>query len=321
MTRFQVLLATTLVFQLAPGILVSRVLSPTWRIRMGSLMAIGLLSSLSTLLVGLALPEALAATSFEQLLSLCSQSFAEIFSRPTENLLAISAGVLLVAIYLRLSWSLLQSYLGTREARVRGEADWISPRGHPVSVLRATRMGAYSVPGPAGQIVLTTALLSGLEPEEVDAVLLHESAHIELHHHRVLRLVRAVGSALAFVPSVTWLVRGLEQAIEEDADEFTVVTSQAPLALAGALSATALAGLRGEGAMVGLGGGHDIARRVHRILEPPDPSRWVGPIGASIVVGLSAAVVASNVSAAYAVAAMGRHIVGLGTATMCSLNL
>lgn len=321
MTRFQVLLAATLVFQLAPGILVSRVLSPTWRIRMGSLMAIGLLSSLSTLLVGLALPEALAATSFEQLLSLCSQSFAEIFRRPSENILAIGAGLLLVAIYVRLSWSLVQSYVGTGQARVRGEANWISPRGHPVSVLRTTRMGAYSVPGAVGQIVLTTALLSGLEPEEVDAVVLHESAHIELHHHRVLRLVRAVGSALAFVPSVTWLVRGLEQAVEEDADEFTVVISRAPLALASALSATALAGLRREGAVVALGGGHDVARRVRRILEPPDPPRWVGPIGASIVAGLSSAVVASNVSAAYAVVAMAHHIVGLGTATMCSLNL
>ncbi len=60
----------------------------------------------------------------------------------------------------------------------------------PVVVQHAT-LAAYCLPGRGGRIVLTSAALAALSPDELAAVLAHERAHLSGRHH--LALAAAAG--------------------------------------------------------------------------------------------------------------------------------
>lgn len=74
---------------------------------------------------------------------------------------------------------------------------------------------AYTVPGPAGLIVVSRKLMSLLDPSERSAVLAHERAHASLRHDRYL-IVAALGAA---VGAERVLARPLRHSLERWADE------------------------------------------------------------------------------------------------------
>ena len=57
---------------------------------------------------------------------------------------------------------------------------------------------AYCVAGPHPTVIVTTAALQALDPDQLDAVLAHERAHLASHHHRLLAIAqnRAPGTSL-----------------------------------------------------------------------------------------------------------------------------
>lgn len=60
---------------------------------------------------------------------------------------------------------------------------------------------AYCVAGRYPTVILTTGALRALDPDQLDAVLAHERAHLAGHHHRLLALTPAmVALALGRVP-------------------------------------------------------------------------------------------------------------------------
>jgi Zn-dependent protease with chaperone function len=59
---------------------------------------------------------------------------------------------------------------------------------------------AYCVAGPHPTVILTTAVLRALDPDQVDAVLAHERAHLASHHHRLLAIARIGRQVLPFLP-------------------------------------------------------------------------------------------------------------------------
>lgn len=59
---------------------------------------------------------------------------------------------------------------------------------------------AYCLPGRRGRVVLTTAAVRDLEPDELDAVLAHERAHLTGRHHLVLAVANTLARAFPFVP-------------------------------------------------------------------------------------------------------------------------
>jgi Zn-dependent protease with chaperone function len=70
---------------------------------------------------------------------------------------------------------------------------------------------AYCVAGPHPTVILTTAVLQALDPDQVDAVLAHERAHLASHHHRLLAIARIGRQVLPFLPATTDAVQRIQR--------------------------------------------------------------------------------------------------------------
>ena len=75
---------------------------------------------------------------------------------------------------------------------------------------------AFAVPGRPGGVVIGSALLGHLDPDERSAVLAHENAHLRLHHHRYVHTVELCAAAFPFLVP---LARQVRFATERWADE------------------------------------------------------------------------------------------------------
>lgn len=84
-------------------------------------------------------------------------------------------------------------------------------------------------------VYLSTAAVSELEPDELEAVVLHERAHLVRRDPLRIALARLLASALFFVPMAEALRRRFEVAKELDADREVVASQRQTAALAGAL--------------------------------------------------------------------------------------
>ena len=89
---------------------------------------------------------------------------------------------------------------------------------HPGGILTLpdSRPYAYAVPGSRGAIVLSDGLIRTLTTEEINAVVLHEQAHIEGRHDLWILAARICAIANPFLLPVK---RQLEFALERIADE------------------------------------------------------------------------------------------------------
>ncbi|MFW2333984.1 M56 family metallopeptidase [Ilumatobacter sp.] len=117
----------------------------------------------------------------------------------------------------------------------------------PLQIMETDEIYAYTFPGPAGTIAISTGLRGALDSEEFDIVVAHEVAHAR-HRHDRYKLLALL--ATAFVPPVRSIASGLDYHIERWADEEAVETTRAErrvvartiakVALAGASPAPAL---------------------------------------------------------------------------------
>ena len=95
----------------------------------------------------------------------------------------------------------------------------------PFVVVADSQPIAFALTGPrghTGNVVISTAVLSGLPDAERRAVLAHEYAHLSLHHHVHRRIVRL---AVAMAPTVGSAWAELEWAMERWADERAAPTT------------------------------------------------------------------------------------------------
>lgn len=110
--------------------------------------------------------------------------------------------------------------LGQRTARID---DWLGEHtqvsGATLVVLPTEVVVAYAVPGPPPQVVLSRRLTRSLLPDELDAVIRHELAHLRNRHHRDLVLGATVDSTLGWVPGARASTAALCLSIERCADE------------------------------------------------------------------------------------------------------
>lgn len=86
-------------------------------------------------------------------------------------------------------------------------------------VLPAEEPLALAVDGAPPQIVVTEGLVGALAPEELDAVLRHEAAHLKHRHQRYLLVATALEHAFAFLPFTRRSTAALRAALERWADE------------------------------------------------------------------------------------------------------
>jgi bla regulator protein blaR1 len=126
---------------------------------------------------------------------------------------------------------------------------------------------AYCVAGPHPTVILTTAALQALNPEQLDAVLAHERAHLASHHHRLLASARIGRQILPFLPLMRDADTQITRLVEMHADDAaTAGRKTAPLATALAVLAAAAGPAPGLAAAT-----TDAVQRIHRLLRPAEP--------------------------------------------------
>jgi Zn-dependent protease with chaperone function len=128
---------------------------------------------------------------------------------------------------------------------------------------------AYCVAGRHPTVVLTTGALQALDPDQLDAVLAHERAHLAGHHHRLLAMARIGRQVLPFMPLMRDADAQVARLVELRADD-AATRAHDPGRLAAALvvlaTATATSPAPALGAAV-----TDTVQRIHRLLDPAEP--------------------------------------------------
>lgn len=163
----------------------------------------------------------------------------------------------------------------------RHRAAFVSTDDRRVAVLDTAEPVAYAAPGKPGCVVVSTGLLSVLEPRERQVVFAHERAHLQLAHHRLLL---AGALAVAVVPILAPLVHRLRLATERQADEQAVAAMGGDRQLvAVAITKAAITKSSFNGLVPAINGASVVAR-VEALVGAP-PSRWSYRAG----VGLAAA--------------------------------
>jgi Zn-dependent protease with chaperone function len=126
---------------------------------------------------------------------------------------------------------------------------------------------AYCVAGRQPTVVLTTGTLQALGPDQLEAVLAHERAHLAGHHHRLLAMARIGRQVLPFMP----LMRGADvqvaRLVELHADD-AATRAHDPGRLAAALVVLATSA---SPASALAAAATDTVQRIQRLLRPAEP--------------------------------------------------
>jgi len=136
-------------------------------------------------------------------------------------------------------------------------------------------------------LLVPAATLAGLTPEQLEAVLAHELAHIRRYDYLVNMLQMAVETVLFYHPAVWWVSARIRQERELCCDDAAVQTCGNPLVYARALAA--LEKLRPAiPAMAMNAAGAPLLYRIQRLVGAPPPdrglSRW--PVALMLVAGI-----------------------------------
>jgi Zn-dependent protease with chaperone function len=168
-----------------------------------------------------------------------------------EALLALAALAVTVVVVGRL---LLSGHLvGTELRRLRRHhreaVDLLARRDQGMSILDHDLPVAYCVPGMAApRIVVSDAALDRLAPDELDAVVAHERAHLRARHDLVLEAFTVLHRAFPRFVASDAALREVELLVEVLADR-AALRAASPRSLGNAL--LALAGGRAPAATIG----------------------------------------------------------------------
>ena len=162
--------------------------------------------------------------------------------------------VVLIAIGAVRTFRLLHQHQALRLAESR-----------PIHIAHSKRPYAVTLPGRAGQIVISTALIDVLDEDEQRVVVAHERAHA---HHRHDRYLLTAELAAAVLPPLRAIAKRVNYSIERWADEVAAAACGDRRLVAMTLGKVALqtnpqtvAGFSGLG----------VASRMEALLEPPIP--------------------------------------------------
>lgn len=140
--------------------------------------------------------------------------------------------------------------------------------------------GACAVGYRRPSILVSSALTERLSPEDVEAVVLHEYAHLQRYDDWACLAQAVIRAALGLHPAVWWAMRQLDIEREAACDRLVVQRTQAPVAYVRALTAAADLTLHSAGTMLHLAPGltrsaGGFQSRMRRLIEAPIPNRTV----------------------------------------------
>ncbi|CAJ62326.1 MULTISPECIES: M56 family metallopeptidase [Frankia] len=152
----------------------------------------------------------------------------------------------------------------------------LGPAPTGLVVVDDDRADAYTLPGLTGRIVVSTAMLRALPPDERRVLLAHEHSHLRHRHHAYTQLADLAAAANPLLRAPAAAVR---LAVERWADEDAAATSDNRVVAVRALARAGLARARAGAATVptaALGAVHtDLAHRARALREPPPKPRPV----------------------------------------------
>ncbi|MBZ5631925.1 MAG: TIGR03435 family protein [Acidobacteriia bacterium] len=162
----------------------------------------------------------------------------------------------------------------------------------PVRLLVSSLVQAPAVVGWIRPVVLVpVGALTGLPPEQIEALLLHELAHIRRHDYLVNVLQSVVETLLFYHPAVWWVSSHLRTERELCCDDVAVSVSGDVLTYARALAELESSRRIHFGAAMAATGG-SLAHRIARLLGQPRPaSRTLsgpGVIAAAMLLAITA---------------------------------
>jgi beta-lactamase regulating signal transducer with metallopeptidase domain len=192
-----------------------------------------------------------------------------------------------------LSLRLLTGWLWIQRLRTHGVSDAneicrrmtsrLSRRLHITRAIRLLESSLVDVPTVIGfmkpVILLPASVLGGLTPQQLEAILAHELAHIRRHDYVVNLLQTLVETVLFYHPAVWWVSRRIRVERENCCDDLAVSLCGDPVAYAHALAD--LEALRSGPApdhhiaMAATGG--SLLERVRRLLGAPSSHTGRGP--------------------------------------------
>jgi len=188
------------------------------------------------------------------------------------------AGVLVFS--LRLVWaarrvSALRRRSRTPEAAVLALVAGLAERMKLARRVRVLVAAAADCPGVVGwlrpAVLLPAATLAGLTPQQLEAVLAHELAHIQRYDHLVNMLQTVVETLLFYHPAVWWASHRIRQERELCCDDLAVAACGDALCYARALTRLERLRLTAPGMALGSTGG-PLLYRIRRILGEADRS-------------------------------------------------
>lgn len=185
------------------------------------------------------------------------------------------AGVLVLTVRLLGGW--LQVSRIRRSARRPTEGDWTAMVtrlarqlgvNRMVPLLESTLVGVPIVIGWLRPMILVPAgVFAGLGPEQVEAILAHELAHIRRGDYVVNALQRVVEVVLFYHPAVWWLSARIRQEREHGCDDLAAPLSSSRLTYAHAL--IAIEERRGRAPALAMAATRTgLFARIRRIVDP-----------------------------------------------------
>ena len=173
---------------------------------------------LETAFVLYALPTTLRSIGVHHLADMCERANGAVL--PGGAVLAWPAAVMALLLPARF---VLAAY---RARRVQ-TATQIEPclgqhrpvAGYDLVVLPTESVVAFSVRGRTSQVVISRGLIDTLKPDEVDAVVRHEAAHLDHRHQWLLLLARSLEESLPLGRFIRRSTRAVRTGLERWADE------------------------------------------------------------------------------------------------------
>lgn len=246
--------------------------APRVAILMWQALAWSVLASVTLAGLAMAVPAGMFGGDLAGLLHTCVMLLREQYSTPGGAAVSATGLAVAVVVAARFPYCLAASALTTRAGRSR-QRDQLALLGRTDEALGALILdhagcAAYCVPGRHGQVVLTTATLQALDPDQIAAVLAHERAHLRGRHHLAVQSMSSLRRAFPFVPAFACAAGEVARLTEMVADDAAVRRPGDRLALA-----TALVRLAEHPTPMGaLGaGGSGALPRVRRLARPEPP--------------------------------------------------
>jgi TonB family protein len=168
----------------------------------------------------------------------------------------------------------------------------------PVRLLESCLADAPMVLGHFRPVILMpVGLLTGLPAGQIEAILLHELAHIRRYDYLVNVLQRSVEGLLFYHPAVWWMSRVIRAERENCCDDVVVTMSGNAHEYAVALAALEQNRWSGREPAVAATGG-SLVKRIRRLLYPKGPNGAWTPLFSAVILIVTAAVALTGWQAA-----------------------